>query len=131
MNGIDVAPLSDEMRYRLLKLLEDDPNISQRSLASALGISLGKTNYCMKALVDRGWVKAKNFVHSDNKRAYAYYLTPKGFDEKARVTVRFLRQKMDDYEALKEEIAQLEAEVSRSGVEGAPLDSATSSGEGG
>lgn len=125
-----VAPLDDEMRYRLLKLLEDDPNISQRSLARALGVSLGKTNYCIKAVVDRGWVKARNFVHSDNKRAYAYYLTPKGFDEKARVTVRFLKQKMDDYERLKRQIAQLKAEVGQAGKDSALLKTGSTSGEG-
>ena len=105
------------MRYRLLKLLEEDPNISQRALAQALDISLGKTNYCLKALIDRGWVKARNFVRSNNKRVYAYYLTPKGIDEKARVTVRFLKFKVDEYEQLKEEINRLQAEVGQRGME--------------
>ena len=105
------------MRYRLLKLLEEDPNISQRALAQALDISLGKTNYCLKALIDRGWVKARNFVRSQNKQGYAYYLTPKGIDEKARVTVRFLKFKVDEYEQLKKEIDRLQAEVGRRGLE--------------
>jgi EPS-associated MarR family transcriptional regulator len=106
-----MPPLNDEMRYRLLKLLEDDPNISQRSLAMALGISLGKTNYCLKALINRGCVKVNNLIRNDHKRGYAYYLTRKGIEEKARVSIRFLKSRMDEYEKLKEEIEQLKYEV--------------------
>jgi EPS-associated MarR family transcriptional regulator len=76
-------------------------------------VSLGKVNYCMKALIDRGWVKASNFKNSSRKTAYAYLLTPKGIDEKARITVRFLKQRMRDYEQIKREIEDLETEIVR------------------
>ena len=104
-------PLTDDIHYRLLKLLEERPDASQRQLADALGFSLGKINYCVKALLDKGWVKAQNFKNSKNKLAYAYVLTPSGIDAKARITARFLKRKMAEYEALKAEIARLQAEV--------------------
>ena len=104
--------LSDEYRYRILKHLEADPEISQRELAQALGISLGRANYCLKALIEKGLVKAKNFKNSSNRSAYAYYLTPTGFEEKARVTVQFLKRKVAEYEALKGEIESLRREAS-------------------
>ena len=103
--------LSDEYRYKILKLLEKDPALSQRDLATALGISLGKVNFCIRALMEKGLLKARNFRNSKNKSAYMYYLTPTGFEEKARVTVRFLRRKMDEYEALTAEIERLRSEV--------------------
>jgi MarR family transcriptional regulator, temperature-dependent positive regulator of motility len=106
-----VIALSDDIHYRLLKLLEERPDASQRQLADALGFSLGKINYCVKALLDKGWVKAQNFKNSKNKLAYAYVLTPSGIDAKARITARFLKRKIAEYEALKAEIAQLQAEV--------------------
>ena len=105
------AALSDDVHYRLLKLLEERPDASQRELAVALGISLGKINYCIRALLDRGWIKATNFKNSNNKLAYAYLLTPQGIEAKARITARFLLRKMAEYEALEREIAQLKAEV--------------------
>ena len=104
--------LSDEYRYKILKHLEADPEISQRELAKALGISLGRANYCLKALIEKGLVKAKNFKNSSNRSAYAYYLTPTGFEEKARVTVQFLKRKVAEYEALKGEIESLKREAS-------------------
>ncbi len=103
--------LSDEYRYRILKHLEADPEISQRELAKALGISLGRANYCIRALIEKGFVKANNFRNSGNKSAYAYYLTPRGFEEKARVTVQFLKRKVAEYEALKGEIESLRRET--------------------
>ncbi len=87
------------------------PDATQRDLAKALGISLGSTNFCMRALIDQGWVKVRNFRRSDNKRAYAYLLTPQGIEAKARITARFLQRKRTEYEAIKVEIAQLTAEV--------------------
>lgn len=105
--------LTDEVRYKLLKLLEPNPRLSQREVARELGISLGKVNYCLNALVDRGWIKAANFKNSRNKTGYMYLLTPRGFEEKARVTARFLQMKMREYEALKTEIEQIRAEASR------------------
>ena len=103
--------LTDEMRYKLLKLLESDPNISQRQLADALGISLGKVNYCLKALMTKGLIKAKNFRNSQNKLGYVYMLTARGLEDKARVTVRFLKYKINEYEELEKEIEQLRREA--------------------
>jgi len=85
--------------------------VTQRELASELGVSLGKANYCLKALMDKGFIKARNFHNSNNKRAYLYKLTPTGIEAKARISVAFLRRKMDEYEHLKEEIEQLQTEV--------------------
>ena len=104
-----------EISYKLLKLLEARPDISQRELARELGVSLGKTNYCVKALVDKGWVKVDNFRNSQNKLAYAYILTPKGVSEKAKVTLNFLQRKRSEFEAIKKEIEQLQREVHQSG----------------
>ena len=81
-----MSTISDENRYRLLKLLEENPEISQRQLAKEMGISLGKVNYCLKALIEKGIIKAKRFKKSDNKKAYTYLLTHKGIDDKARIT---------------------------------------------
>ncbi len=100
---------SDEVHFRVMRLIQANPQISQRGLSKALGVSLGKANYCLKALVERGFVKAENFRRSDNKLAYAYLLTPSGLEEKARVTARFLNIKMQEYEALKAEIQALQA----------------------
>jgi len=96
---------SSAIDYRLLKLIGEKQEISQRELAAELGLSLGKTNYCLKAFINRGLVKVNNFHRSDNKRAYAYLLTPQGMEEKARVTVRFFRRVEAEYEALKQEFA--------------------------
>ena len=103
--------LADEDRYRILKRLAEDPDASQRALAQELGISLGKVNYCLNALIERGLLKINNFRTSDNKRAYMYYLTRKGAQEKAKVTVRFLRHKMAQFESLKGEIEKLKREA--------------------
>lgn len=103
--------VDDEMTYRVLGLLEQEPNISQRELSDKLGISLGKTNYCMRALIDKGLIKVTNFRASDNKKAYVYLLTPSGLEEKARATVAFLRKKRLEYDALRMEIDRLQEEV--------------------
>lgn len=103
--------LSEDLRYRLLKLLLEEPQISQRDLAERLGISVGKTNYCLSALVEKGLVKINNFRRANNKLAYAYLLTPGGIEEKARVTVSFLQRKMLEYAALHEEIEALRREM--------------------
>lgn len=109
--------LTEEMRYKLLRLLHANPDLSQRDLADALGISLGKVNYCMSALIARGLIKASNFKNSKNKAAYVYLLTPRGFEERARVTARFLRIKMQEYETLESEIEQLRSEVEQHAAE--------------
>ena len=101
----------NEVHYKVLKHLEDNPQITQRQLARELGVSVGKTNYCLKALLEKGWLKASNFKNSNNKIAYAYLLTPKGVEAKAKLTASFLRRKMQEYEALKKEIAELKKAV--------------------
>jgi EPS-associated MarR family transcriptional regulator len=94
-----------------MRLLEANPRMTQRDLARELGISLGGLNYCLKALVAKGWIKMENFSKSDRKLRYAYLLTPKGMAGKARLTNHFLRRKLAEYEALKEEIGRLRAEA--------------------
>ena len=103
--------MSDEIYYKILNSLQQNPRISQRDLAKELGVSLGKANYCLRALIERGWVKARNFQQSNNKKAYMYLLTPTGIEEKARVTVRVLKYKVDEYETLKREIDRMRREV--------------------
>lgn len=99
--------LTDEYRYKILKLVEAKPEISQRELAKGLGISLGKANFCLRALIEKGLLKATNFRNSQNKLAYMYLLTPTGVEEKSSITLRFLKSKMRDYELLQAEITQL------------------------
>jgi EPS-associated MarR family transcriptional regulator len=106
-------PLNEELRFRLLRLLVEQPEINQRQLAQTLGLSLGKVNYCLRALVDKGWVKVENFRSSGNKLGYAYVLTPSGLRARARATVDFLRRKQDEYAALEREIAELRREAAR------------------
>lgn len=103
--------MNDETNYRLFKILETKALSGQRELAEALGVSLGKANYCLKALLDRGLVKMENFRRSANKQRYLYKLTPAGMKEKAAVTLRFLKRKMQEYEDLQSEIRALQAEV--------------------
>jgi len=102
---------NQELEYRALKILEQQPDLTQRQLAEALGVSLGKTHYLVKSLIDVGWVKLDNFQKSDNKWGYAYLLTPKGIAEKAAITARFLVRKQREYNELQEEIAHLQEEV--------------------
>ena len=102
---------NQELEFRALKILERQPNLTQRQLAAELGISLGKTHYLVKSLIDVGWVKLDNFQRSDNKLGYAYLLTPLGIVEKAAITARFLVRKQREYTQLQEDIAQLQEEV--------------------
>ena len=103
--------MSDHTRYQLLKLLEANPGLSQRQLAEAAGVSVGKMNYLLKGLGEKGLVKAENFRRSDNKLAYLYKLTPAGIAEKARVARRYLAKRKAEYEAIREEIATLQKEL--------------------
>ena len=96
--------LTDEYRYKLLSKINDNPHLSQRELASELGISLGKVNFCLKALVEVGLVKVDNFRNSKNKSGYLYLLTPKGIEQKSSVTKRFLQAKIKEHESLIKEI---------------------------
>jgi len=106
-----VSQLHQEIHLKVLRHLENDPEITQRALARELGISLGKANYCLKALIDKGLVKAGNFKNSNNKSAYIYFLTPKGIEEKSRITLHFLQRKIDEYEKLRTEIDKLKQEI--------------------
>lgn len=103
--------LTDEYRYKILKLVEAKPQISQRELAQKLNISLGKVNFCLKALIEIGLIKATNFRNSKNKLAYMYLLTPRGIEQKSQITLRFLKDKVQQYETLHAEIEQLREEV--------------------
>jgi len=106
-----VSQLHQEIHLKVLRHLENDPEITQRALARELGISLGKANYCLKALIDKGLVKAGNFKNSNNKSAYIYLLTPKGIEEKSRITLHYLKRKIDEYEKLRTEIDELKQEI--------------------
>lgn len=100
-----------ETKLRIMRLIDSQPEISQRELAKELGVSLGKVNYCLKALVEKGLVKAGNFQRSTNKGAYIYCLTPTGVQEKLFLTQEFLRHKMREYERIQAEIEQLRADL--------------------
>lgn len=103
--------LTDECRYKIFKLVEANPEISQRDLAKQLDISLGKTNYCLRALIEKGQLKMRNFRSNKRKLSYMYILTPKGVEEKTKLTANFLKTKLQEYEALHAEIEQLRIEV--------------------
>ncbi len=119
MNAGSSHRVTDEIRYRLLKYLAEHPHASQRELSRELGISLGKANYCLRALVEKGWVKLRNFSNSDRKSAYTYVLTPRGVNEKLNVTAAFLRRKIAEYDAVARQIDVLRAELRESGSEAA------------
>jgi EPS-associated MarR family transcriptional regulator len=108
--------LKEEIHYHVLKHIESNPSITQRELAKELGVSVGKVNYCLKALIDKGWIKANNFKNSNKKLAYFYILTPSGLEQKAKITVNFLKRKINDYEELKKEIEVLKNEVNNNGI---------------
>ncbi|MDP4032427.1 MAG: MarR family EPS-associated transcriptional regulator [Pseudorhodobacter sp.] len=101
----------EDLRFRILRLLQDNPEMSHRQIAKALGVSSGGVNYCVNALIDKGMVKVRNFRASNNKLRYAYMLTPNGIAEKAALTGRFLKRKMAEYEALRAEIDAVRTEA--------------------
>ncbi|SEL98513.1 EPS-associated transcriptional regulator, MarR family [Roseovarius tolerans] len=112
-------PAEEDVHFRVLRILEQNPDISQRELAAQLGIALGRTNYVLKALMEKGLVKIGNFSAAQDKRRYAYILTPKGVSRKAAITKRFLARKLSEYETLKAEIESLRDELHEtSNVEG-------------
>ncbi|MDU8946165.1 MarR family EPS-associated transcriptional regulator [Ovoidimarina sediminis] len=115
MSSPSLAEMREDARFRVLRLLEDQPDLSQRQIAEELGISLGSVNYCLKGLVDRGLVKIRNFRSSRNKMGYAYLLTPRGVAEKSALTGAFLARRMREYEALKAEIAAVEEQMGEAG----------------
>ena len=100
-----------DSEYNLLKILNDNPEITQRQLSKELGLSLGKTNYMIQALMDKGWVKFSNFKRSHNKLGYLYLITPKGIEEKSILTQKFLKRKSNQYNKLKKEIEILKSEL--------------------
>lgn len=102
---------ANERYLKALRLLEQNPNMTQRELAKALGVSVGAANYCLKALVEKGWVKLENFQKNPNKLGYLYLLTPVGIKAKAQLTAGFLKQKLFEYEVLRAEIDALRLEV--------------------
>ena len=106
-----LASPQEDNHLKVLRLLEANPHLTQRDLADALGVSLGKTNYCLKALLSKGFIKMQSFRKSQNKLAYAYLLTPFGITEKAGLTVRFLERKVAEYESLTHEIEALKSEI--------------------
>jgi EPS-associated MarR family transcriptional regulator len=105
------ANLQEDTYFRVMRLLQENPDLTQRELAEKLGVSVGGLNYCLKALMEKGWVKMQNFSHSKNKFGYVYILTPRGISEKAALTGNFLKRKMEEYEALKTEIETLKSEL--------------------
>ena len=107
--------MSEQRQLDAMRLLETNPEMTQRELAEAMGVSLGAANYCLKALVEKGWVKLENFQNNPNKLGYLYLLTPMGMAAKTTLTARFLQQKLAEYEALKAEIEQLKSDVSHAG----------------
>jgi EPS-associated MarR family transcriptional regulator len=103
-------PVPDSSILSVLRLLDASPHLTQRAMARELGVSLGKANYCLRALLGKGFVKVHNFRNSTNKRAYAYLLTPKGVAAKAELTRHFLARKLEEYDALRLEIERLQRE---------------------
>ena len=109
------SQLQEDTYFRVLRMLQDNPDMTQRELAEKLGISTSGLNYCLKALIDKGWVKVQNFSQSKNKFGYIYVLTPQGLAEKVALTSRFLKRKMQEYDAMKVEIEALKSEVGENG----------------
>ncbi len=121
--------LTDEYRYKILKILEVNPEISQRDLARELDVSLGRANFCLKALIQKGLLKATNFRNSHNKLAYMYLLTPSGIEAKSAITAQFLKIKMQEYANLEAEIQALRFEANQ--LNKAQLNLGLTIGEGG
>ena len=105
--------IQEDTHYRIMRILQDNPDVTQRELADMLGMSVGGLNYCLKALIDKGFVKMGNFQKSKNKFKYVYLLTPQGVAEKVALTSRFLKRKMQEYDALKTEIEALRVEADK------------------
>jgi len=109
------AQIQEDTYFRVMRILQENPDLTQRELAEKLGVSVGGLNYCLKALMDKGWVKMQNFQNSKNKFKYVYLLTPQGIAERVTLTSRFLDRKMQEYEALKAEIESLHQDVQQAG----------------
>ena len=109
------AQIQEDTYFRVMRILQENPDLTQRELAEKLGVSVGGLNYCLKALMDKGWVKMQNFQNSKNKFKYVYLLTPQGIAERVALTSRFLDRKLQEYEALKAEIESLHQDVHHAG----------------
>ena len=109
------AKIQEDTHFRIMRILQENPDLTQRELADKLCMSVGGLNYCLNALIDKGLVKMQNFSNSKNKFKYVYLLTPIGIAEKLALTTRFLSRKMEEYEALKLEIETLKFEVDSPG----------------
>ena len=107
---LNISVSREQNQYQILKSLEQDSRSTQRQLSNNLGVSLGKINYCIKSLIEKGFIKVNNFKNSDNKIQYSYLLTPKGIEEKAKLTLDFIRIKTQEYDTLKQEIESLKQE---------------------
>ena len=107
------AQIQEDTYFRVMRILQENPDLTQRELAEKLGVSVGGLNYCLKALMDKGWVKMQNFQNSKNKFKYVYLLTPQGIAERVALTSRFLDRKMQEYEALKAEIESLRQDAEK------------------
>ncbi len=116
MKNMSDPSAHEESHLKVLRLLDSNPLMSQRDLSDALAISLGKTNYCIKALLDKGFIKMQNFRNNKNKLAYVYLLTPLGIEQKSRMTVEFLQIKVQEYEHLRLEIAGLKQEAEQNSL---------------
>lgn len=112
------AKIQEDTHFRIMRILQGNPDLIHRELADKLGMSVGGLNYCLNALIDKGFVKMANFSKSKNKFKYVYLLTPQGIAEKATITHRFLKRKMEEYEVLKCEIEALKSEAIAPGHEG-------------
>ena len=106
------SKIQDDTYFRVLRILQDRPDVTQREIAQLLGVSTSGMNYCLNALIDKGWVKVHNFNESKNKFGYVYLLTPSGISEKAVLTGRFLQRKLLEFEALRAEIQSLKVDLS-------------------
>jgi EPS-associated MarR family transcriptional regulator len=103
--------IQEDTYFRVMRILTENPDLTQRELAEKLGVSVGGLNYCLKALIGKGWIKVQNFAHSKNKFGYVYVLTPRGIAQKAALTSSFLKRKMEEYESLRAEIMALKEEI--------------------
>ena len=118
------SQLQEDTYFRVLRMLQDNPDMTQREIAEKLGVSTSGLNYCLKALIDKGWVKVHNFSQSKNKFGYIYVLTPQGIAEKTLLAGRFLKRKMTEYEQLQSEIEALKVEMSSPGGDGQKVQNA-------
>ena len=112
------SQLQEDTYFRVLRMLQDNPDMTQREIAEKLGISTSGLNYCLKALIDKGWVKVQSFTQSKNKFGYIYVLTPQGIAEKTLLAGRFLKRKMTEYEELQTEIEALISEMTCASTDG-------------